>query len=590
MKKNIKLLGVAAVALALCGCPREVDAPTGKAVSPSPDLPFSELVQFAQGDSQYHVTSDFSLSLDNGSWTSSHPDVVSVDSQGKATVSGYDGGLYSRDVTLTNSRGGSATITVRYPLPDTEGVGYDKLTLHGKFRSYRPDTSKGDSLTHWCTGELLSDGSTCADCSNENRRIPEGTIVDGVEYPTYWSRLPLSIHADNHDTTRGLYAIHAMGTSAIFPNNEQRLSDRADNNMRQCTAGVYIAFETDSATIKLDWELYHQNSEGVTNGRSYTGIDIYTVEDGVATFKQNLNESGQKDQQGSQSYTTNTNNKMTKYILMLPTYNGFEVGVTNNPSGLKVSFSDGATTYEIDPFNEQVQKPILIYGTSITQGDGDNRLRPGGTYAAQIMWATGREVINMGVAGSAQMEYKMADFLSQIESEVFVIDPGWNLTAGGGGGAVNSQTCSANGDEANISNEEVVKRLKYMVTSYRKNHPATPIIVCPNYLKSSDNKTTEWQEEWSMEEPDTFDNSEQYYYGRPGLLLYGAFLELQEEGVTGLYWAEQGVTANNNRYVAGNNLHPAIDGMTDIANFILPAISQAAPHVYSGGELPDVVQ
>ena len=558
----------------------------------TPVVPFEQLIKYAAGDSQYHVTQDFTLGMEDGAWTSSKSDVLTVDAQGRATIQEHDGsGAYSHDIVLTNGRGTSSTITVRYPLPGNAPIGYDKLTLHGKFRQYKVNTAKGDNVNYWCTGELLNDGSTCADCANEARRIAEGTIVNGVEYPTYWSRLPLSIHADNHDTTKGLYAIQDKGTSAIFPSNERGLGDRADNNMRQCTAGVYIAFATDSATIALDCHYYHTNDgqangrADVSSGRSYSGFDIYKIEDGKAVFCQNLR-NGEKQEKASFTYTTNNDGKMTQYIVMLPTYNGFEFGNEENPSGLQLTFAEGSSTYEIDPFAEQAKKPILIYGTSITQGDGSNSLRPGGTYAAQVMWATGREVINMGVAGSAQMEYKMADFLANIESEVFVIDPGWNLTAGSGGGAVNSQTCSANGDAANISNEEVVTRLKYMVKTYRKNHPTTPIIVCPNYLKSGDNKTTDWQDSWTtVEKPKSFDNTAGYYYGRPGLLLLAAYLELKEEGVTNLYWAEQGVTAENSDYMYGSDLHPPIQGMTNIANWVLKAISEATPHLYSGGEV-----
>lgn len=565
----------------LLGCPSESTASIGV-------VPFNQLVKYAEGDSQYQVTKDFTLDTLNGGWTSSNSKVLMVNSSGKATIQEHDGsGPYSHDIVLRNGAGTSSTITVRYPLPGNTPIGYDKLTLHGKFRSYRPDTTRGDSMTHWCSGELLNDGSTCADCPNEDRRIPEGAIVGGVEYPTYWSRLPLSIHADNHDTTKGLYAIQDKGTSAIFPNNEQGLGDRADNNMRQCTAGVYIAFETDSTSITVDAEYLHSSSTNVTNGRAFSGLDLYSNEGSGWVYKHTFKDND-KDAVLDATYSS-APGKMTSYILMLPTYNGFEFGKEENPSGLKLSFSEGATTYEIDPFNEQVQKPILIYGTSITQGDGASGLRPGATYAAQIMWATGREVINMGVAGSAQMEYKMADFLSQIESEVFVIDPGWNLTST----SLAATNCNANGDAAAITNEEVVKRAKYMVETYRKKHPNTPIIVCPKYLKSNNvGAMASTTAPDTIDMPKSFDNDESYLYGRESFLLYKAYLELKEKGVKNLYWAEQGVPGNESgqptnteNLLYGTDLHPPIQGMTDIANFILPVISQAAPHLYSGGEV-----
>ena len=329
--------------------------------------------------------------------------------------------------------------------------------------------------------------------------------------------------------------------------------------------------------------------------RAFSGFDIYQIENGTPAWKSNLRDVAGK-MEGELSYKTNLAEGETgKYMVLLPTYNGFEFDYSDseNPSGLTFVFSktDGtpAMVKEIEPFNESTQKPILIYGTSITQGDGTGAtskgLRPGAAYAAQIMWATGREVINLGVAGSAQMEYKMADFLSNIESSVFIMDPGWNLTSTNQ--TITATSCTANGAPANISNEEIIARAKYMVTTYRDKHPNTPIIMCPQYLKSNDQKTSTWPETWTtVEKPKSFDNSEGYLYGRPGLLLYAAYLELIEAGVTNLYWAEQGAKQNVGPWINDTQLHPGINGMTDIANFILNCIDTNVPSVEVVTELP----
>ena len=475
---------------------------------------------------------------------------------------------------------------VEAPKPLPLVVGYDKLTLHGKYRQYKVDTSKGDSLTEY------SDGSPSG-----KYPIPAGAIKNGVEYPTFWSRLPLSIQPNNDDQTKGLYSIHRAGTSAIFPKSlDTSFKDREkDANVRQATAGVYIALSTTSPKIQFRYRYIMKAAAG---GRAFSGIDIYQVTDGTPVFKQNLR--ANLVEEGIFEYETGASDTAAvDLIVMLPTYNGFEVKAddVDNPSGLTLVFEEGSETYEIEPFNESTQKPILIYGTSITQGDGANGLRPGAAYAAQIMWATGREVINLGVAGSAQMEYKMADFLSNIESSVFIMDPGWNLTSG----AVSDTYCTANGSPANITNKEIVARAKYMVTTYRAKHPNTPIIMCPQFLKSGDaKKTNEWQSSWSsikisgkeeldpelnITKPDSFPNG--YYYGRPGLLLYTAYTELIKEGVKNLYWAEQGVTGTaGDKYVSGSDLHPPINGMTDIANFILNCIDTNVPSVEVVTELP----
>ena len=68
-----------------------------------------------------------------------------------------------------------------------------------------------------------------------------------------------------------------------------------------------------------------------------------------------------------------------------------------------------------------------------------------------------------------------------------------------------------------------------------------------------------------------------------------AYLELVAAGVKKLYWAEQGVTAENGNWLGQGltaaNLHPPVGGMTSIANFVLQAVAQAAPQVYNGKKL-----
>lgn len=480
----------------------------------------------------------------------------------------------------------------------TRRVGWDTLQLHGKFRRYRPDTSSGDSLTHYSLGDVGPDGETGATLLP----LPEGAVLEGVERPTYWSRLPLSIQPNNRDQRRGLYSIHAMGTSLIFPLSQKDKEVRQECNMRCCTAGVYLAIETNSPTITFHFR-YLQRKNPAEDGRpalkgldcrSFSGIDIYQLVDGVPVFRKNLR-SQPGVMEGSWTYKTGlatgaAASQLGRFIVMLPTYNGFQPAAGGtNPSGFTLEFQEQAIVREFEPFQESRRKPILIYGTSITQGDGDNGLRPGATYAAQIMWATRREVINLGVAGSAQIEYKMADFLSQIESAVFILDPGWNLTATSSEAA----GCTANGAPANITNQEVVERVKYMVRVYRQQHPDTPIIMCPKFLKEGDGEANGGKSAVppaSIQLPADWKNPAGNLYSREGFLLLKAYLELVVDGVENLHWAEQGVTEAKGRIdgrwvgqgLTAANLHPPVEGMTSIANFVLEAIARAAPDLYDG--------
>lgn len=496
-------------------------------------------------------------------------------------------------------------------------IGYDALTLHGKFRSYRPDVSRGDNLTHYSLGDYNPATGT----SDTLILLPPDTIRDGVEFPTFWSRLPLSIQPNNDDQHLGLYSIHDKGTSLIFKKpavdiaKRDGMAERLETNMRQCTAGVYVAFETNSRFIKIKYNYMKRGF--VPHGRSASGFDIYEIENGEPVFRKNFRSesecgtfcyetgglaeetplanvtslpaekySASKEtplanvtslpaEKSSASTSDSANasalaDDFSKYIVFLPTYNGFEFDLSNeeNPSGLTFEFEESSLTYEFEPFAESERKPILIYGTSITQGDGSDGLRPGATYATQIMLAAKREVVNIGVAGSAQLEYKMADFLSQIESHVFVIDAGWNLTAT----SFAAESCTACGSPADISNDEIVSRIKYMVEKYRAANPETPIVICPKYLKKSDSDVNGGKSKTppaNIKMPLSFHNENGYFYSREGFLLYKAFLELQESGLADLFWAEQGATENG-LWLSGSDLHPPESGMTDIAKWILP--------------------
>ena len=240
---------------------------------------------------------------------------------------------HGKEILLTKKEGSSildskgGTMSQKPILPRC--VGWDSLTLHGKFRQYQVDVAKGDSLSHYSLGDVDRDGET----GSTQLPLPEGAVRDGIEYPTFWSRLPLSIQPNNRDQRRGLYSIHAMGTSLIFPLSQKNLEVRQENNMRSCSAGVYLAIETNSPTITFHFRYLNRSNpaqdgraalKGLDN-RSFSGIDIYQLENGVPVFKKNLR-SEKGVMEGSWCYETGLQEGSVsgEFIVMLPTYNGFQ--------------------------------------------------------------------------------------------------------------------------------------------------------------------------------------------------------------------------------------------------------------------------
>jgi len=72
------------------------------------------------------------------------------------------------------------------------------------------------------------------------------------------------------------------------------------------------------------------------------------------------------------------------------------------------------------PMRPRPDKPMVFYGTSITQGEGASR--PGMVHTAILGRRFDRPVINLGFSGHGRMEAAMAEFLSAIDAAVYVID------------------------------------------------------------------------------------------------------------------------------------------------------------------------
>ena len=133
-----------------------------------------------------------------------------------------------------------------------------------------------------------------------------------------------------------------------------------------------------------------------------------------------------------------------EYLLYLPLYNGVssvEIGVP------------GESTLEKGPARaEGRRKPIVFYGTSITQGGCASR--PGMVHTAILGRRLDRPVINLGFSGNGLMEPELAALLAELDPAVYVLDCLPNMTA-----------------------KLVSERVEPFVRTLRKAHPTTPIVL-----------------------------------------------------------------------------------------------------------------
>ena len=92
--------------------------------------------------------------------------------------------------------------------------------------------------------------------------------------------------------------------------------------------------------------------------------------------------------------------------------------LSRNISRIVIGVSPDAVVCE--PRKYALEKPIVFYGSSITQGMCASR--PGMTYEAQLSRALDFDYINLGFSGSAKAEDAIADYIAGLDMSVFVYD------------------------------------------------------------------------------------------------------------------------------------------------------------------------
>lgn len=214
------------------------------------------------------------------------------------------------------------------------------------------------------------------------------------------------------------------------------------------TAGICVRFVTDAGEIHADWDggdgMWHMPPSGVA------GLDLYERTDKgwqyVAT--------GRPDKEHTVRRVAKAKHPGTKteYLLFLPLYHGVKE--------LKLGFSEGSHV-EGAPARPAGEKPIVFYGTSITQGGCASR--SGMSHCAILRRRMDREIVNLGFSGSGKMEPAMSGFIREIDASLFVLD------------------CLPN-----MTNENVEERIVPFVNALREKHPDTPILLVENCLSTPD--------------------------------------------------------------------------------------------------------
>lgn len=202
-------------------------------------------------------------------------------------------------------------------------------------------------------------------------------------------------------------------------NGYQRLPESAKKNVRphvwyisKTSAGLSIRFKTNSPVIKAKWEVLRDEHLSHMAGTGVRGIDMYCR---VNDQWQYVNTGKPKDKINEALLVYDLPVEEREFKINLPLYDGIkyiEIGIDS--------------TYYINAPQKNKKKPIVFYGTSITQGGCASR--PGMAFTNIISRELDVDCINYGFGGNGKMEKGVAEVIANIDASFYVIDCIGNMT------------------------------------------------------------------------------------------------------------------------------------------------------------------
>ena len=259
----------------------------------------------------------------------------------------------------------------------------------------------------------------------------------------------LDLYAIPNDKT-SLYGIFYEEERFVrLPKEVAYQNSRALIGLYKKTAGGRLRFSTNSKTIKI---IAKWDSRNYLLPMPLTGVCGFSMqedfEDGSNRFVCTFVPPSNSDN-GYESEYTFTESKERNFTIYFPLY--------NNLTDFTLAIDKGATLGKGIPYKNI--KPILYYGSSITQGGCASR--PDNSYEAIITKWNNIDHINLGMSGGCRAEEPIVNYLSTLDASIFVCDY-----------------------DHNSPSVEHLKETHYkLYETYRKANPDTPILFLtrPNY-------------------------------------------------------------------------------------------------------------
>lgn len=285
-------------------------------------------------------------------------------------------------------------------------------------------------------------------------------------------------------------------------------------SLSKSSAGISVRFLSNSTTIRVKWELLNDAKMNHMAETGIKGIDLYFRNNGKWQY---LNTARPAGKVNDYLLISNMDPVMREYRLYLPLYDGvteLEIGIDSLSSILKPERTNN--------------KPIVFYGTSITQGGCASR--PGMVHTSIISRKLDVECINFGFSGNGRMEKPLAELISGIDALFYVLDGTNNMTP-----------------------EQIHENAIPLVEIIREKHPGTQIVFVEGLLNDKsylDQKTRDAE-------------------NAKNIALKKEFDEMKNRGFRNIYYIEQSGGKGTDSESTVDGVHLTDLGFSRYADFLL---------------------
>ena len=290
--------------------------------------------------------------------------------------------------------------------------------------------------------------------------------------------------------------------------------------LSKASAGMSIRFLSNSTSISVKWTVLNNLKMNHMAETGIKGIDLYFNNKGIWQY---LNTARPEDIDNESMLIKNMASEMREFKMFLPLYDGLvniEVGIDSN-SVIKKPIKNNL-------------KPIIFYGTSITQGGCASR--PGMVHTNIISRKLNIDCINFGFSGNGRMEQPIANLMSELNPALYVIE------------------CLPNMKDA----EQIAERTIPLVKTIREKRHETPILLVENFIY----------------DPSILDKKMEEHIKNLNNALKREYTKMIEDGFDNIYYV-------NSENAIGDDHEGTVDGVhfTDLgfiryANFLIEKFIQ----------------